>query len=607
MSYVGKELAEDADYRLRTVRIGVWATLLVVGGLMIFPYLPGGDELMTVPYMSLLVVALVGVGVVATLPWGRLVERGLALGFLYTWSVLDIVLITGLVVVAGDDHSGMVFMLYALTTVFFGAAGYSTRAQVGLLLFTFACYLAALFVFDMSVSVGMVIIRLTILAGVAYISSFLAGELTRRMAAESDARRESEARAGLLATVAGAARSISTLETEAVLEAVVGSALELGFEAGNFCFFDDAMATYRISYARGLPQAFLRERHPASQGVPGLVLQEKQTVVLDDYSQHPHAVPILAEAGFRVAVGVPVFSGEAIEAVLVVGSKLERPVSPQDVEALDLLGAQAARALENARRFESEKRTSERLAELDRMKSDFLASASHELRTPLTAIHGLGATLTTHWKRMEEERRVDLLRRIVANTQSLEDIVDTLMDFSRLKEGRLRAETRPLLLDTVANQVAERLSGLLSAHRLEVDVDEGLRVEADPMLMERVIENLLANAAMHTPEGTRVRVRAYRDNGHAVIQVSDEGPGIPPEEIRYLGERFFRGGDTNTRGTRGLGLGLALTMEVLELHGSKLEITSDPGKGSRFSFRLPIADAGSARHLRIADDEVTSA
>jgi signal transduction histidine kinase len=137
-------------------------------------------------------------------------------------------------------------------------------------------------------------------------------------------------------------------------------------------------------------------------------------------------------------------------------------------------------------------------------------------------------------------------------------------------------------------QVTGRLGFLFEDRLLEVDTEERLVVEADPALIERVVENLLSNAAKHTPPGTLVRVSARAEDGCALVGVTDDGPGVPEEEAVHLGERFFRGGDLNVR-TKGLGLGLAFSREILELHGSALEVYTQLGAGSTFAFRLPLA------------------
>jgi signal transduction histidine kinase len=109
------------------------------------------------------------------------------------------------------------------------------------------------------------------------------------------------------------------------------------------------------------------------------------------------------------------------------------------------------------------------------------------------------------------------------------------------------------------------------------------------MLLDRVVENLLANAAKHTPAGTRVILSVRARGGDAVVSITDGGPGIPPDELKRVGDRFYRGMNTATYRIRGLGLGLALVSEILDIHGSRLEVESEVGRGSQFRFRLPIA------------------
>jgi RNA polymerase sigma factor (sigma-70 family) len=297
----------------------------------------------------------------------------------------------------------------------------------------------------------------------------------------------------------------------------------------------------------------------------------------------------LEAIGLRAAVAIPVIVAEGAEAVVFVGSREPAGPSPEDVEVLRMLATQASLALENAREFEKQRRDMDRMAELDRLKGDFLSNVSHELRTPLTVITGMGLTLQHQWKEMDDELRLEFLARLNANAASLNDIITKLLDFSRVEAGRLEAQTQAVDLRALLDDVADRLHILFVAHALELVVEEGLTVQADPVLLERVVENLLANAAKHTPPGSRIELIARRQAGQAVVEVSDDGPGIPPDELKHVGERFFRGGDPNTRGTRGTGLGLALVREILSLHGGTLEIESALGVGSRFTFRLPLA------------------
>jgi DNA-directed RNA polymerase specialized sigma24 family protein/two-component sensor histidine kinase len=235
----------------------------------------------------------------------------------------------------------------------------------------------------------------------------------------------------------------------------------------------------------------------------------------------------------------------------------------------------------------------ERLADLDRMKNDFLSTVSHELRTPLTVITGMGRTLEHQWETIDDEIRSDFLTRLNANAATLDHVIAQLLDFSKLEAGQLRPDAREVDLSRLLPEVTDRLSTLLARHHVELDVASGLCTQADPGLIERIVENLLSNASKYTPPESHVTVSAHDEGSHVVVAVSDDGPGIPASEVARIGERFFRGGDVHTRSTRGTGLGLAVVSEILQLHGSRLDVESRVGEGSRFSFRLakhpPIA------------------
>jgi len=299
-------------------------------------------------------------------------------------------------------------------------------------------------------------------------------------------------------------------------------------------------------------------------------------------------LPLIGDQ-FAAVVASPIWVAGWLACVLVAASH-DQEMSPQELEAFELLAAQAGLALENARRYEQERRNVERLEELDSMKSDFLATVSHELRTPLTVIEGTGLTLERSWDAIDGDTRGDLLSALNANAKTLEEIITKLLDFSRLEAGHPEVRLGALDIGEQLKQTASRLAGLFGDRDLIVDIEPDLLVSADALLVDRVIENLLSNAFKHTSPRTLVELSARREGGEVVVTVRDEGPGIPDEELANLGERFFRGGNLNTR-PKGLGLGLALVREVLDLHGSELEVESQLGRGSRFSFRLPAIQA----------------
>jgi signal transduction histidine kinase len=431
------------------------------------------------------------------------------------------------------------------------------------------------------------ITSVTFVVGIMGIIGLVAGVMAGNLSREREA---AERRALLVATVASVGRR-STLDPDEVLSTVVDACRHLGFEAGGIALFDEASRTYRIVHARNLPDEFVRTTHPITEGLVGQVHEERRTLTVSDYGLFSGAVPQLRGAGFRAVVASPVWSGGTLVAVLAAGTSTERPLEPEEVEAIELLAAQAGRALENAERFGDERRTVERLAELDRMKRDFLSMVSHEIRTPLTAIEGLGLTLEDSWDALGEGERRELLARMNANSATLHSIITSLLDFSQLEAGSLKAKIERVDLHDLLLAVAGRLETLLSDHAFSLHADRGLEVMGDPFLLDRVVENLVSNAAKHTPEGTRIEVAARADTTVAEISVTDSGPGISQDDLEHIGQKFYRGGDPNARPTKGIGLGLALVREILELHGTSLAVESTLGEGSRFAFRLPVAIA----------------
>ena len=180
----------------------------------------------------------------------------------------------------------------------------------------------------------------------------------------ASARAVSEHRAQLLSAVARAAGSISALDSDAVLAGVVDTLVGLGFEAANLCIFDDAADTYTVVQPRGLPETYATGPQPASRGMPALVRQRRSLVTLENYSEHELAVPALVALGIRTAVAAPVWVQGRLAAALVAGSTRVLPARSEDMEAFELLAGQAGRALENAQRYEEERRAREVLTEV---------------------------------------------------------------------------------------------------------------------------------------------------------------------------------------------------------------------------------------------------
>jgi PAS domain S-box-containing protein len=240
------------------------------------------------------------------------------------------------------------------------------------------------------------------------------------------------------------------------------------------------------------------------------------------------------------------------------------------------------------RALEREQEATQRLLALDQMKNTFLDAVSHELRTPLAAIVGIGLTLEHKADNMATEDRSDLYTRLVANARKLDRLLNDLLDLDRLTHGIVAPKRRPTDVAALAARIADDW-GLLNGRRPQV-VAQPVTVSLDPGKVERIIENLLANAARHTPPDTPVWVRVEQPPGGdgVLLAVEDAGAGIPAELRDSVFEPFRQGPDTPTHAP-GVGIGLTLVARFAELHGGRAWVEERPGGGS--SFRVLIPDA----------------
>ncbi len=234
--------------------------------------------------------------------------------------------------------------------------------------------------------------------------------------------------------------------------------------------------------------------------------------------------------------------------------------------------------------------TINRMAEEVRVRDQEACTISHDLRAPLTIIHGHAQLI------QRAADRPDLVLRsaeaIISGTRSMNVMIQDLVDAARLESGQLLLQRSPWDLRLFVLDLMERLTGIMEVDRIRVEAREGLPlVMVDGNRLERVLMNLLANALKYSDPGSRVTVTVTEDDGEVVTSVIDQGVGIAPEDLPQLFQRFRR-----TRRTRedreGLGLGLFISRGLVEAHGGRIWAESEPGKGSTFSFALPVMGEG---------------
>jgi PAS domain S-box-containing protein len=227
--------------------------------------------------------------------------------------------------------------------------------------------------------------------------------------------------------------------------------------------------------------------------------------------------------------------------------------------------------------------------ELDRMKLQLLSTVSHELRTPLTSIKGFTTSLLREDVRWDEGTQRDFLHIIDQESDRLAELIGNLLDMSRIDTGTLSMEKEEVQIRVLLEEAIEAIGLHASGHSFVLDVPVRIpAIMADPRRIRQVLHNLLENAAKYSPDGGQVTVRAKAGPRHLTISVTDQGIGIPKRYHDRIFDRFFQVDSASTRRVGGSGLGLAICRSIIEAHGGRIWVESEPGQGSTFSFTLPL-------------------
>ncbi len=293
----------------------------------------------------------------------------------------------------------------------------------------------------------------------------------------------------------------------------------------------------------------------------------------------------ISKAGERIDVSVTVSPIRDARGKIVGASKVARDIRER-------------RRIEEAQRqlMESERYAREQAQRANLLKDEFLSVLSHELRTPLSAIQAWGHLLAAGRARPEEMRQAGEV--IVRNTTVQRRVIEDLLDIGRIVSGRLRVEMEAVDPLQLAHAALDTIRPAALAKKIQIvtTLDPSARVaRADPARLQQVLWNLLSNAVKFTPENGRVQLSMERNNGHLRFSVTDDGKGIDPQFLPRVFERFTQGDATRSREHGGLGLGLAIAKQLVELQGGTISAASDGiGLGATFTVTLPMAGAGSS-------------
>jgi signal transduction histidine kinase len=390
--------------------------------------------------------------------------------------------------------------------------------------------------------------------------------------------------------------SRSTFDLQTVLQTLVESAARL-------CEADKATITrqkgaafYRaefygfssefMDYIRNIPL------EPERGSAHGRALLEGRVIHIADVQADPEYT--FAEAqrlgGYRTVLAVPMLREGITIGVLALTRSEVRPFTEKQIELVSTFADQAAIAIENVRLFNEIQDKSRQLEEASQHKSQFLANMSHELRTPLNAILGYTELMADGAYGEPSEKMLGILKRLEANGRHLLGLINDVLDLSKIEAGQLVLELSDYSVQDIAQTVRSTLEPLAADKKLAFKVEMAPQLppgRGDGRRLTQVLINLVGNAIKFTDAG-EVAIKAEANNGSFHVSVRDTGPGISAADQARLFQEFQQADNAITRKKGGTGLGLAISKRIIEMHGGKIWVESQPGQGSTFAFTLPV-------------------
>jgi len=392
----------------------------------------------------------------------------------------------------------------------------------------------------------------------------------------------------------------STLDLQTVLSTIVRHAVQLsGTDCGIIYEYDEPTQEFhlRASYQmeEELVNAYRATPLRLGQGATGRAAESKLPTQIANLRQEQEFAtrgmrPILSRLGYQSLLAVPLLLDQKIMGALTIYRRETGTFAPAVMNLLQTFATQSALAIHNARLFREIEEKSRQIEAANRHKSEFLANMSHELRTPLNAIIGFSEVLQEKLFGELNEKQAEYTSDILTSGQHLLSLINEILDLSKVEAGRMEVELAPfdlpLAIDNARTFVRER--AVKHGITLDVDVDDRLgECVGDERKIKQILLNLLSNAVKFTPEGGRISITANKTENGAEISVSDTGIGIPPGEQPTIFEEFRQVGGDYAHKKEGTGLGLTLAKKFVELHGGRIWVESEVGKGSTFTFTLP--------------------
>jgi signal transduction histidine kinase len=393
----------------------------------------------------------------------------------------------------------------------------------------------------------------------------------------------------------------STLDLETVLTRIAAHAVQLsGANGGTIYEFDESSQKFELRGSHQIEKELIEalRANPIEMGggTVGRAAESRTPVEVPDLQNEMEYAgkrlrPLLRRLGYRSLLAVPLLREERIMGGLSIFRRTPGSFTPEVVNLLQTFATQSVLAIQNARLFREIEEKGKQLEAANRHKSEFLANMSHELRTPLNAIIGFSEVLGERMFGELNEKQAEYTDDILSSGRHLLSLINDILDLSKVEAGRMELELAkfdlPMAIDNALTLIRERAM----RHGIKIHQSVDARVgefQGDERKIKQILLNLLSNAVKFTPEGGRVDVDAALADGAVEISVSDNGIGIAPEDQERIFEEFRQVGRDYAQKREGTGLGLTLTKKFVEMHGGKIWVESQPGKGSKFTFTLPI-------------------
>lgn len=505
---------------------------------------------------------------------------------------LDTIVATLATYLTGGYHSGF-FILYVFNII--GAAFYMDLvptilvALLGSLIYAGACAVNPAGLWT-PVALYMVAAKLLLLLVVGALCALLLEQLRRE-------HQETEQERGLatrLSTLNDFFQQLSiSLDLQHVLQTVVTASCRLlEADVALISLIEEDGHHLRLAASHGIDSASLvRLRWPMEDKLVATMLETGQPLVFTQslsLPEHYRAFLTMVHCeGIVCGASMPLLLHGQPVGFLDIGHRWPRHYDAGDLTFLSTLGQEAAIAVWNAQLYQREQEQVRQLRTLEQLQSNFISVISHELRTPLTCIK----TSVDLLHNATPEVQADLLATIAHHTGRLEALVTDLVESTRLEVGRLTLATQPTDLRRIVERTVSAVTPLLEqkGQHLEITLpDQPALADVDRRRIEQALTNLLANAHKFSPKNGHIRVSLRPAGTELVIAVSDDGPGIPSAQQVHLFQRFYVIPDGARKA--GLGLGLYITRQLVELHGGRVWVESEPGHGSTFYMTLPVLE-----------------